>query len=193
MRTSIRGVVSLIRVLILQDLFWGYRKTKKIPRYTIVRIMEEFFVITALILIFRVLFTINNYSDLCRLIFLVCFVVHITYAFLTPPLYNFLGVKNYLKPVPLETALTLLSTLLFKCKKHVNKIYITGSLCHAFEIRDVDFTLVPKSFLSAYILCIYLRIWILKFITRRIPFLPDIYIHECNIYSFTCEQKFAWL
>ncbi|MEM4889316.1 MAG: hypothetical protein QXJ64_07760 [Thermosphaera sp.] len=177
--------LSLIRSLILQDLFWGYRQTGKVPRYTVVKITEELFIILLLTIS---LVVINKFNGLSSLL-LSLGIVHVMYALFSPPLYNSLGVKNKLKPVPRKEALKVLAKMLLKVNKYLNKVYVTGSICYAEQVRDVDATIVPVSYFSAYVLFIHLRIWIFKFITRRIRFFPDIYILEYNIYSYTCEPE----
>lgn len=177
--------LSLIRSLILQDLFLGYKQTGKVPRYTVVKITEELFVILLLTIS---LVMINKLDSLSSFI-LSLGIVHVMYALFSPALYNSLGVKNKLKPVLREEALKVLAKMLLKVNRYLNKVYVTGSICYAQQVRDVDVTIVPVSYFSAYVLFIHLRIWIFKFITRRIHFFPDVYILEYNIYSYTCEPE----
>lgn len=180
----LKKILLIARALILQDLFLEYRTLRKIPRYTIVKISEE------LLIIFVILITTLFVSiDLHSLVFLAG-VIHSIYAFLAPPVYNCLNIKKIIRPVSRRDAIEVLSTMLSKVSKHISEVYVTGSICYdAQDIRDVDITLVPKSYFSTYILFLHLRMWILKFIMRRIQFIPDIYIHERNFYSYTCELK----
>jgi len=180
-------VVRVLLSILLQDYFLAFRATGIISKYTIIKLCEELAVIFIVLSILNLLY-INNVIEFIRFQLPVILVIHFVYAILSPSFWNAINIKNRLKPIPSDSALLTFSLIFSKVSRHVKTVYITGSVCDNKPIRDFDAIFVSKSVISTYILFIYIRLCILKFLLGKLQFFPDFYVHEVCIYSYHCTE-----
>lgn len=180
-------MLRIAQALIFQDLFWGFRKTKVITNYTIVKLSEEIILCVLIVLVFK-------FHDLLRIAFIITF-IHIINAILSPSFYTSTSIKNKIKPVKrIDAIKNIYNDVKQLCRyKIIKSIYITGSLSNPYKsyVRDVDLILVPCGFLSSYVLLWYIRFKLLCFMIRRIKYFPDFYVFEKpirNYYAISCSD-----
>lgn len=176
------SVLTILRALILQDYLWALRRTKIVPRFTIVKSIEECLVISVV-----ASFIIFLGDTTLEKLFLHAMIIHVSYAFLSPAIYNALKVKKRIRPIPRHEIMPVLIEMIKDIKRYTKSIIYTGSICYSDLMSDVDITFIPNSYFSAYFLFLYSRLWILKFLFKRISFFPDFYIHDVNFYDYYCD------